>query len=78
MNYKNRLPTHVPLPPIPNLVPHRLQGMTVLFVVVACEVYGVVQLVDSGEVVVTAEVAVGTEVLGIVVGQEVIFTVIIF
>ena len=66
------------LPPIPKPVPHRLQGMTVLFVVVDCEVYGGVQLADSGEVVVNAEVAVGREVDGVVVGQEIVFTVTIF
>ena len=68
----------MPLPPIPKPFPHRLQGMTVLFVVVGCEVYDAVQLADSGEVVDTAEVAVGSEVDGVVVGQEVVFTVIIF
>ena len=67
----------MPLPLIPKPVPHRLQGMTVLFVVVDCEVYGGVQLVDSGEEVVTVDVAVGREVDGFIVGQEVVFTVII-
>ena len=62
INKEDRLPTHVPLTLIPKPVPQRLQGMTVLFVVVDCEVYGGVLVADSGEVDVTAEETVGSEV----------------